>query len=130
MPSTSSLSSSASEALLPVNQESQQGQSLPCEVIVAPPEPEDPNIVFDQESCSDDHVGAQAVMDNVHFKEPYPRVLLDLETPKPVGESIMSLVLQHAIITGYEPTFKHGKKRVYLDNLHSHAFNEDGILNQ
>ena len=131
MSDTSSINSSVSKSLLPVNQESQAAQPLPTEVVLLRPDPEEETLVLDVSGAGGDGpINVQAVMDHSHFKVPYPRKLLDLETPEPVGENIMVLVLRHACITGCETSLKHGKKRVYLDNLHSHAFNEDRILNQ
>ena len=130
MSATSSINSSVSKALLPMNQESQAAQPLPAGVVLLRPEPGEETLFLDVDGAGgDDPIDAQAVVDNAHLKVPFPRVLLDVVTPEPVGENIMLLVLRHACITGYETSLKHGKKRVYLDNLHSHAFNEDGIFN-
>ena len=93
-------------------------------------EPEDSTIVVDSDDCDDEAIDAQAVMANSHKKVHFPRILLDVVIPSPVGENIIALVLRHACITGYDTLFKHDKKRVYLDSFHSNVFNANGILNQ
>ena len=130
MSSTSSLNSSASRELLPANQESLPAQPFPAEIVLHLEEPEDPTVAVDLDDVVDEVIDAQVVMDNMHTRVFFPRVLLDVIVPSPVGENILSLVLRHACITGYETSFKHGKKRLYLDTLHGNAFNADGILNQ
>ena len=113
-----------------MNKESHPAQPLPSEIVLHLEEPEDPAVVVDLDDGVDEAIDAQVVVDNMHTRVFFPRVLLDVIVPSPVGEKIMALVLRHACITGYETSFKHGKKRLYLDTLHGNAFNADGILNQ
>ena len=140
----SSINSSASQALLPHNQESAPAQPLPEEILLVRPEPEEETLLVDVDDAVSEEGNVESVVENATadadpalavaygacLKVPYPKVLIDMVTPVPVGEDILLLVLRHACLTGFEHSFKHGRKRRYLDNLHSHAFNDDGILNQ
>ena len=64
------------------------------------------------------------------LKQTYPTVLVDIALAEPLGESILTTVLRHACLTGYENTFKHKQKTKYLNALHKAAFKEDGMFNQ
>ena len=64
------------------------------------------------------------------LKQTYPTVLVHITTDKPLGQCILSTVLRHACLTGYETSFKHKQKTKYLNSLHKTAFKEDGMFNQ
>ena len=54
MSATSSINSSVSKSLLPMNQESQAAQPLPAEVVLLRPEPEEETLVLDVDGAGCD----------------------------------------------------------------------------
>ena len=127
MSACSSLESSgASNALLPPHEASELAQTLP----------ENIDVVLNQSMLDpgdDDAEDADTESDEdseVVMKDNYPKVLIAVGSRQKTGESIFILILKHDCITGYEGSFKHGKKKKYLDTLHASSFKDDGIFNK
>ena len=134
--SVQSTLSAMSQELLASNEASAPAHTIPADIAVlldktladeagsetdAPPQPEpqlEPVEVLTQLSSA------------TSLKQIYPTVLVHIAVDKPLGQCILSTVLRHACITGYETSFKHKQKTKYLNSLHKTAFKEDGMFNQ
>ena len=119
-------SSGASNALLPPHQASEPTQTLPENIDVIVNE----SMLDPEDDAAEDEVTESDDDSEVVMKDNYPKVLIAVGARQKIGESIFTLILKHACITGYEGSFKHGKKKKYLDTLHASSFKDDDIFNK
>ena len=120
--------SAMSEPLLASNEASAPAHTIPADIA----------ILLEAEAGSETEAAAQPepvevltqLTSATSLKQTYPTVLVHITTDKPLGQCILSTVLRHACLTGYETSFKHKQKTKYLNSLHKTAFKEDGMFNQ
>ena len=117
-----------SEPLLAGNEASAPAHAIPADIA----------ILLEAEAGSESEAAVQPepvevltqLTSATSCKQIYPTVLVHIATDKPLGQCILSTVLRHACLTGYETSFKHKQKTKYLNSLHKTAFSEDGMFNQ
>ena len=120
--------SAMSEPLLASNEASASSHTIPADIA----------ILLEAEAGSESEAADQPepvevltqLTSATSLKQTYPTVLVHITTDKPLGQCILSTVLRHACLTGYETSFKHKQKTKYLNSLHKTAFKEDGMFNQ